>query len=219
MRLLFLLILFPFLINAQVKDVDGNKYDTCHIYNQVWLKNNLRVKHFRNGDPIPYAKDWQAWLEAGQKGKPAYCLFEHQKGNEQKYGLLYNWYAVNDPRGLAPKGYRVASLEDWNEMIDSLGSYHEGEVIMAKDVGWGEQLEPSDDFGFGAQPAGWRDYELTEEEDEGFFNCDGVVQWWTSSKANREEAYGLDLGYCQGYNIADGENPKGNGAYIRCIKN
>ena len=71
---------------------------------QVWMTKNLDVATFRNGDPIPEATtegDWKAYASAEEA---AWCYYDNDPKNGKKYGKLYNWYAVNDPRGLAPNG-------------------------------------------------------------------------------------------------------------------
>lgn len=75
-----------------------------------YLKENLDVTHYRNGDPIPFVKSKKKWstLTTG-----AYCYYD----NDPKKGILYNWYAVNDPRGLAPEGWKIPTIEEL-EQID-----------------------------------------------------------------------------------------------------
>ncbi|MCP4438744.1 MAG: hypothetical protein GY810_07350 [Aureispira sp.] len=218
MKYLFCFVIcIPTLLYGQVKDVDDNVYTTTKIGNQEWLVQDLKVTHFQNGDQIHQAKTYQEWNQAAKAQKPAWCYYMNDAKNGAKYGVLYNWYAVNDSRGLAPKGWRIASLEDWNALITELGSYHEGDALKSLS-GWSERHEPTNETGFSALPSGWRDWELTIEEDHGFDFLGEVVQWWTSTNVNKTEAIGMNLGYCVGYNIGEDEDPKGNGAYIRCIK-
>lgn len=73
------------------------------IGDQVWMASNLDVDTFRNGDPIPHAKTDEDWELAGANGEPAWCYYGNNPGNSEEFGKLYNWYAVNDPRGLAPE--------------------------------------------------------------------------------------------------------------------
>jgi uncharacterized protein (TIGR02145 family) len=87
-------------------------YDTCRIGDQTWMATNLNTDKFANGDQIPEAKSEKAWIEACTKKQPAWCYFENKSKNGKIYGKLYNWYAVNDPRGLAPKGWRIPTTED-----------------------------------------------------------------------------------------------------------
>ena len=86
--------------NAQVAAQDGKDYKTVKIGRQIWMAENLNVSTYRNGDSIPQVQDPKVWsnLKTG-----AWCYYE---GNEKlggKYGKLYNWYAVTDPRGLGTR--------------------------------------------------------------------------------------------------------------------
>lgn len=84
-----------------------NGYKSVKIGNQVWMTSNLDVGCYRNGDPIPEVRDPIQWsdLRTG-----AWCYYENDSGNGTR---LYNWYAVNDPRGLAPLGWHIPSDEEW----------------------------------------------------------------------------------------------------------
>ncbi len=80
---------------------------TVKIGNQIWMAKNLDVSTYRNGDIIPEVKDSVEWknLTIG-----AWCYYNNDIKNGKIYGKLYNWYAVNDPRGLAPKGFHIPSI-------------------------------------------------------------------------------------------------------------
>ena len=115
--------------------LDQNKtYQTVLIGKQIWMKENLNVSFFRNGDPIPEAKTKEEWLSAGKQGKPAWCHYENDPKYEGKYGRLYNWFAVCDPRGLAPIGWKIPEFEDMN----LLDTYLWGDVglKLKNDSGW-----------------------------------------------------------------------------------
>ena len=88
---------------------------------QVWTTKNLDVATFRNGDPIPEAKTDEEWKAAGENKQPAWCYYENNTANGTKYGKLYNWYAVNDARGLAPTGWHVPTDEEWKVLSTYLG--------------------------------------------------------------------------------------------------
>ena len=85
---------------------------------QVWMSTNLNVSTYRNGDVIPQVQDKDAWanLTTG-----AWCYYENDAKNGVKYGKLYNWYAVNDPRGLAPAGWHIPTDGEWTVLENSLG--------------------------------------------------------------------------------------------------
>lgn len=80
---------------------------------QEWMADNLDVTTFRNGDKIPEAKTYEEWTRAAREKKPAWCYMWNNPSTG-KQGKLYNWYAVSDPRGLAPLGWRVSTSSDWN---------------------------------------------------------------------------------------------------------
>src|ERR1035437_2945754 len=89
------------------------------ICTQVWMLNNLEVTTYRNGDPIPQVTDPAAW---GLLSTGAWCWYNNDSAtNASTYGKLYNWYAVNDPRGLAPTGWHVPSDAEWTTLSTCLG--------------------------------------------------------------------------------------------------
>ena len=106
MKLKSLFLIFVLLITitlkAQVIDKDGNTYKTVQIGSQTWMAENLNVSHFLNGDTIPEVEDAVAWDQAGQHGKAAWCYYGTDPVYGRTYHKPYNWYAVNDPRGLSP---------------------------------------------------------------------------------------------------------------------
>ena len=99
-------------------DADGNVYQTVTISNQTWMKSNLNVSHYRNGDVIPQITDSSQWanLTTG-----AWCYYKNDDANGPVYGKMYNWYAVNDPRGLAPVGYHIPNNLEWSNLTTFLG--------------------------------------------------------------------------------------------------
>jgi uncharacterized protein (TIGR02145 family) len=88
---------------------------------QIWMAENLNVDKFRNGEPIPEAKTDEEWNEAEVNEQAAWCYYENNPANGEKYGKLYNWYAVIDPRGLAPEGWHCPNDEEWTKLTDYLG--------------------------------------------------------------------------------------------------
>lgn len=107
---------------------------TITIGTQVWMTKNLDVATFRNGDSIPQAKTNEEWVNAGINKQPAWCYYDNDPANGAKYGKLYNWYAVNDPRGLAPVGYHIPSDAEWTKLGDFLGS--DAGTKMKSKSGW-----------------------------------------------------------------------------------
>ena len=91
----------------------------AHVINgdRTWMTHNLSVSHFRNGDPIPEAKTDEEWLEAGKNKQPAWCWASNDPEERKVYGKLYNHYAVADPRGLSPEGWRIPNGDDLKSLI------------------------------------------------------------------------------------------------------
>lgn len=106
---------------------------TIKIGNQIWASTNLNVSSYSDGTPIPEIRDSLEWAKA--KGG-AWCWYKNDSLNYSHLGKLYNWYAVNDPRGLAPEGYHVASDNEWKTLTNLLG----GEIDCVKKIkstkGW-----------------------------------------------------------------------------------
>ena len=88
---------------------------------QTWTSKNLDVSTFRNGEAIPEAKSKEEWSKAGDNKTAAFCYYEYDSKNGKVYGKLYNWFAVNDSRGLAPIGYHIPSDKEWSTLIQYLG--------------------------------------------------------------------------------------------------
>ena len=106
-------------ICAQViPDYDGNLYHTVTIGSQEWLLENLKVTHYRNGDPIPEVQDSIIWAN---QIDGAMCYFNNDTTNGAIYGGIYNWFTVNDSRGLAPFGWHVPSDDEWKTLEIYLG--------------------------------------------------------------------------------------------------
>ena len=97
---------------------DPGMYPVIKIGTQKWMGRNLNVGRYRNGDKIPYVKGKAAWaaLTSG-----AWCWYKNDSANGPVYGKLYNWYAVKDPRGLAPLGWHIPSYEEWDTLNVYLG--------------------------------------------------------------------------------------------------
>jgi len=148
------------------------------ICNQIWTTKNLDVSIYRNGDPIPNVTDAATWttLTTG-----AYCYYNNDSATyAATYGKLYNWYAVNDTRGLAPIGWHVPSDTEWTRLETCLGGLTLAGGAM-KDVGLTHWQSPNTDAtnisGFTGLPGGYRNT-------VGIFNSIGYNGFWFSSTEN-----------------------------------
>lgn len=123
-------LVFIMLINF----ISYGSSQTVTIGTQVWMTKNLDVDTFRNGELIPHAKSMDEWNESYENKKPCWRYWVDDPELNEKHGKLYNWYAVNDSRGLAPTGYHIPTIEEWDELNDYLGS-NPGEKLKSKS-GW-----------------------------------------------------------------------------------
>jgi uncharacterized protein (TIGR02145 family) len=96
------------------------------IGSQVWMAQNFDGVTFNNGDSIPQAKSAEEWERAGREGKPAWCYYKNDAGMGGKYGRIYNWYAINDPRGFSPKGWHVPTNDEWITLEEFVGTTEAG---------------------------------------------------------------------------------------------
>lgn len=193
-----------------IKDKDGNVYKSVQIGNQVWLAENLNTSYYRNGDKIPEAKTEREWEAYGNEGIGAWCYYENDAANGKKYGKLYNWYAVKDPRGFAPKGWHVPSDAEWTTLMASLGGEDDAGAKMKSNSGWENDGNGTNESGFSALPGGFR------SDGRGFVKIGSVAAFWSSSEKSRSYASGWALGYDSEVDPEDID--KYWGCSIRCIK-
>jgi uncharacterized protein (TIGR02145 family) len=104
------------------------------------MTRNLDVACFKNGDPIMEARASDDWGYAAQHGLPAWCYYENNHVYGKKFGKLYNWYAVNDPRGLAPDSWHIPSLMEWEEMVQVLSE--DGHINVNATLKGGKDWQP-----------------------------------------------------------------------------
>lgn len=195
-----------------VYDVDGNLYHSITIGTQVWLLENLKTTHFRNGDTIKNIQtDNIAWNVIQI---PAYCSYENDDSLASIYGLLYNWYAVGDSRGLTPEGWHVPSVDEWQQLIDFCGGSIIGAGKLKKDgfEFWDSpNLGASNESGFSALASGYRDY-------NGEFSAFGSIGvFWTSTSLLNTTAFYNAL-ECYSMQVVNGQTVKRKGFSIRAIK-
>jgi uncharacterized protein (TIGR02145 family) len=155
---------------------------------QEWMTKNLNVDKFLNGDTIPHAKTAEEWTQAAYNREPAFCYYNNDPANGEKYGKLYNWYAVNDPRGLAPKGWHIPSDTEWTQLTDYLGGEDAAGSKMKSASGWKDNGNGLNSSGFSGLPGGSRDYEGTFE-DVYICGC-----WWSSTEDGMSSSF-IGLGY------------------------
>ncbi len=205
----FIAVLFLFGINtkAQVIAQDGKSYKTVKIGNQTWMAENLNVSTYRNGDTIPQVQDPKIW---GNLKTGAWCYYEGKPQTGSSYGKLYNWYAVNDPRVLAPEGWHIPSDTEWTELSTFLGGRMGSSSKIKFSKGWADGGNGSNETGFAAVPGGTRSVEL-------FSFAGKYGYWWSSTEFDSYSAWNRYLGYNTN-DIGRSTGWKQFGNSVRCVK-
>ena len=179
---------------------------------QSWTTKNLEVTIYRNGDAIPQVQDKVKWsnLTTG-----AWCYYENKTANGSNFGKLYNWYAVNDPRGLAPKGFHIPTDKEWTTLTNNLGGISEAGTKMKSTSGWQNSGNGTNTIGFEGLPGGCR-------YDDGNFGGIGAGGlWWSSSEdntdTNTDKAWYRPLNFRHGKVFRNNPN-KRHGFSVRCLR-
>lgn len=198
------------------------------ICNQVWTSKNLDVDHYRNGDIIPQVTDPIQWanLTTG-----AWCYYNNDPAMGAIYGKLYNWYAVNDYRGLAPSGWHIASEYDWNKLVKCIDNSADTNCTFCsqsanagfylKESGnshWSVPSNSNNSFGFTALPSGFRAVEKQPLLLCNFESLSNTASWWTSGFLQQTYPMARFLHNNNNELIKDTGGNMENGLPIRCVK-
>ncbi len=180
---------------------DNHKYRVTKIGTQIWMIDNFNANKFLNGDKIPQAKSNYGWVKAAKKKQPAWCYYDNNSANKKKHGKLYNCYAANDVRGLAPRGWHIPSDSEWQVFVNYFGGFPISKKKLLRKNEWNVVL------------SGIRGDETTFE---GYFLRMGVQGGWWASENNKlgiifdlDDNVNTDQTYSQN---------KGYGYSVRCIK-
>jgi uncharacterized protein (TIGR02145 family) len=200
------------------------QYESVKIGNQLWITRNLDVDRFRNGDLIPHVKSDEEWVKAGENGEPAWCYYDNDPENGKKYGKLYNWYAVTDPRGLAPKGSHVPTDQEWAILEEFMGENSPG-YKMKSVAGWNTWDDEDEEIqngngdnssGFNGLPGGYR------FNSGSFYGISYYAFFWSAAEYDYSYAwfrylFSFDSNVYRGYDIYDNYS-KSSGASVRCLR-
>lgn len=181
------------------------QYRSVRIGDQIWMTENLNGDHYRNGDPIPEVKEREEWsnLKTG-----AWCNYDNDSENGGKYGKLYNWYAVNDPRGFVPKGWHIPTKVEI-ETLATVVSY-DGNALKAVGQGIIKGIG-TNTSGFSALLAGYRNY-------VGYFSNLGLATYfWSSTVYGVAIMYGIYL-YDDDSHVGFYDYNMKYGFSVRCLK-
>ena len=152
-------------------------------------------------------QDRAAW---GNLKTGAWCYYDNDSSNGTKYGKLYNWYAVNDPRGLAPNGYHIPSDVEWTKLADYLGGENKAGKKIKNTSGWRNDGNGTNSSGFSGLPGGQRDY-------DGTFNSIGGGYLWSSAENDAANAWYRDLSGWDG-KVGRYYSNKRIGFSVRCLR-
>ena len=195
-----------------VTDLDGNIYKTIVIGTQTWMAENLRTTRYSNGESLPVVTNDTTWsqLTAG-----AYCNYENTTNDTAiaTYGRLYNWYAVNDSRKIAPKGWHVPTYDEWLVLIHFLGNdtITGGKMKEAGLKHWNSPNTGADNSsGFTSLPGSFRGFYV-------FYSPGIDANFWSGSEFDADNAYGCDNQF-QNRTAYCGFSNKQFGFSIRCVK-
>jgi len=219
-----------------VSDIDGNTYKTVIIGDQEWMAENLRVSKYNNGDAIPAGLSGTDW---GSTTSGAYAVYNNDDDMLEAYGKLYNWFAVEDSRGLCPEGWSVPSDEDWTQLVNYIsdqgfpnesdnpnGAANALKSCRQEDSPEGGDCDTSehprwnsngthhgfDEFGFSGFPGGVR------YSSGSFYSIGGNGFWWSSSESSSLNAWSRTMTRLNGI-VSRYDYPKGTGFSVRCFKN
>jgi uncharacterized protein (TIGR02145 family) len=188
--------------------------ESVKIGSQIWSAENLNTDRFSNGDLIPQMKSASEWESAGKNQRPAWCYYNNDSKNGQKYGKLYNFYAVADPRGLCPVGWHVPSDGEWTTLANVLGGSDVAGGKM-KEIGlayWaGPNTGADNSSGFTGLPGGFRYFGI-------YTDAGRYCYWWSDTQYSATIAYARQLNYHNSNVDRDYHYFKTYGLSVRCIK-
>lgn len=205
-----------------VIDIDKNTYYTVKINGKWWMMQDLKVKTFNDSTPVFNAQNTNNWVEK----RAAFCIY---RDNEESPGLLYNWYAVNSDRKLAPAGWHIATDDEWKDLEKFL-ELNESE---AEQIGWrGEKLAvalkafgkkfwkiddintyPNNSSGLSLNAGSCR-------LPNGLWGDPGLFHtgfWWTSTEKDSSKSYFRHLDY-KSNKVFRFYESKHCGYSVRCVK-
>jgi uncharacterized protein (TIGR02145 family) len=201
-------------LKGTVADIDSNVYNTVKIGTQIWMAENLKVTKYRNGDSIPNIIDNAEW---GKLQIGAYCDHNNKEKYAAAFGRLYNWYAVNDQRNIAPIGWHVPTDVEWETLINFHDDDNDEAGIKLMETGedhWrNSSVYGTNKYGFTAIPSGFRN------EIGKFDGWKEYAYWWSSVESSNTKSIYFSIFSVSIYCIVGGgPEEKNKGMSIRCIK-
>lgn len=197
------------------------QYESVNIGSQEWMVKNLDVDRFRNGDLIPYIESDEEWVKARENCQPAWCYYDNEPENGEIYGKLYNWFAVNDTRGLAPEGWHVPTNDEFTTLTDFLGGENIAGDKMKTVEGWDDYVDEEGEIkmsgngnnisGFSALPGGYRN------DDGSFYVIRDFAFFWSATVNNINDTWNRALNN-HNSNVYKFNSFESLGASVRCLR-
>jgi len=211
------------LLNQTVKDIDGNIYHTQKLGEQIWMIENLKVTKFNTGKEIMLSNDSSKWI---YNTYPSFCnlivnvvyhdsLCSAYRTVETKTNeILYNFYVIEDQDNVCPQGWRIPTVDDWQELqsyvdkvnwdfYDKAGGYVESDFTG---LSFSDQA-----YGYRSGTTG----EFLSFDEFGFWFAEECFFHGTAwSKFLKEFEFGVDEIHLEEFANCN----KQNGRSIKCIK-
>lgn len=195
--------------SVPLKDIDGNEYGILKFGQRYWMRENLRVTRFRNGDIVPWVSEAKDWSELS---KPARDFPEGKLDSMEFLGIYYNGYAATDSRGLCPTGWHISNSKDWEELLKVCGGKEIAAKNLKSDSGWVGNGNGLDKFYFRGLPNG-------AKTNSGNYFMQGIhARWWVAGNQSESKCQSVwfffDSDKAYFYTIS-----RKYGQAIRCVKN
>lgn len=197
-------------VDLTVSDIDGNIYHTVKISDQIWMVENLRVTHYQNGDSINLG----VWVDYDYQEMNSVGIITPDIKTIKAVGHLYDWRAVSDSRNVAPKGWHVPTIYEWNKLIEFCGG-KEIAAITLKDANTkyraynDNNVEKTNESGFCGLLSGYRAYSIGGAKP--FYSYGTIGFWWSS------DSWVVSLN-TNSNSINTDRSTNNYGYSIRCIK-
>ena len=185
----------------------GVGYSTVQIGGQCWFAENLRTTTYLNGEAIPQNLSDADWTGTTSG---AMAFYQNNLTSQVAYGGLYNWYAVDDARGLCPSGWHVPTDGEWTILTDHLGGESVAGGQMKTNYGWFNDSNGTNSSGFSGLPGGYRYY-------DGSFGFAGYGGFWWSSSPDGSSAWYRSQGNYDEYVYRSTNNLR-SGFSVRCVR-
>ena len=194
-----------------VMDVDGNIYHTVKIGNQIWMVENLKTTKYRDGTEISNVSDTSAWSELTTG---AYSDYFNKPDNTEKYGRLYNWFAVDNSRKICPEGWHVPTYSEWESLKNTINNNSNNNEAKEYKGWWSYRIN-----GDSLLPIDYRDSKgaFHNEKIQGNIYIGSYGGWWTSTQLDDLTAWQVSVGFSS-YFMLFNKSSKKAGYSVLCIK-